>query len=97
MILVSHQWYDGLCAQFPERMERLFRTRRVLLPQGPLYHPGFAGRDLYADTIQLDPHPIASRLVADIALGLVETPETLATFHTRYHPRTNLGQVRRDI
>jgi hypothetical protein len=97
VILVSHQWYDGLCAQFPERMERLFRTRRVLLPQGPLYHPGFAGRDLYADTIQLDPQPMVSRIVADIASGGVDSADTLTTFHTRYHPRTNLGLVQRDI
>lgn len=97
IILVSHQWYDGLCAQFPDRMKRLFQTHRVLLTQGPLYHPGFTGRDIYADTIQLDHLPMVTRIAADIALRREETGKLLGTFRTTYHPRTNLGAVQRNI
>lgn len=97
VILVSHQWYDGLCAQYPESMKRLFMNHRVLLPQGPLYHPGFTGHDIFADTIQLDHHIMASRIASDIASQRTDSGKLLATFRTRYHPHTNLGAVKRDI
>jgi hypothetical protein len=93
--LISHQWYDGLCAQFPGAMETLFRQQRVLLTQGPLYHPGFAGRHICCDAIRMDHERMATRIATDIASGRTNTTATLATFPMTYSPRTNLGAVQR--
>jgi len=95
--LIQHQWYDQLCDRFPQLMERLFRSRRVLLVQGAPVHGYFRGRTVLADVITIDPIQMAKRIARDISDGKVATRERLATFYAAWQARTNLGQLTHDI
>ncbi|MBI4023553.1 MAG: hypothetical protein HY360_01140 [Verrucomicrobia bacterium] len=97
IMVVYHSWYESLCNQFPQVMEQLFMGCRVLLAQGPVYHPAFHGKKLLVDSISWNYREIAKRIVLDLNAGKIDTPDRLATFHTRYEPRVDLGTVSREI
>ena len=97
VILHSHPWYEILCAKFPAEMERLFHASQVFLAQGPVFCPAFEDRPVFADSISLPNADIARRVAHEISTGRVWKKSRLATFHTRYEPRVNLGQVTREI
>ena len=97
LILPAHHWYESLANQYPALMQRLFSANRVLLMQGPLYHPAYQGGSLRADVISMPYDAMADRIARDIGEGRFETTEPLATFHARFEPRLELGTVSRKI
>ena len=97
VILLSHIWYESLCSKFPREMEALFLQTRVFLTQGPVYCPYFEGKIVHADSIDLPNELIARRVARDIHTQRAFRPERLATFHSRYQPRVNLGAVTREL
>lgn len=93
VVLAYHAWYDALCSQHPQAMERLFRGGRVLLVQGALHHAAFRGKGVAADALTFDYNQMAKRIAAEIATGAAWKKKRLATFHSRWEPRVDLGTI----
>jgi len=97
VIFLRHSWYESLCQQFPDVMEGMFRGHRVLLAQGPVFHPLFSGKNILVDSVNFDSGEIARRIARDISTQKVWERERLATFFARWDARVDLGKVSRDI
>jgi hypothetical protein len=97
VVLVPHHWYESLCDQFPDKMERLFRSCPVLLMQGALAHGYFRGKHLLVDSVTWPYEQMARRIARDISERKVATTTRLATFSTRWQPRLNLGNFSREL
>lgn len=97
VVLPTHRGYESLANRYPELMQRLFASSRVLLMQGPLYHPSYLGGSLRADVIAMPYEAMAERIARDIGEGRADTTGHLATFHARFDPRLPLGTVSRGI
>lgn len=97
VVFLKHQWYEQLCHEFPQDMEKLFRGCRVLLVQGPVYQPSFRRKPVWADAIVFPSDEMATRIARDISTQKVFTRQSLATFYSRWSPRVDLGKISREI
>lgn len=98
IILTPHGWYESLCNQYPGPMAALFSNCRVLLVHGPLYHPAFQNRAIFADVIDFNPARLASRIGRDLSNpAFWRRRDCSATFRMRHIPEVNLGSVSREI
>ncbi|MBI4023557.1 MAG: hypothetical protein HY360_01160 [Verrucomicrobia bacterium] len=97
VILPVHAWYEQLCFQYPQAMEKLFRGCRTLLMQESVYQPYFCGKNVRVDSIRFDCEKITKRIARDISSQRTNTSERLATFYTSWAPDIDLGSVSRDI
>jgi len=93
VILFQHHWYESLCDKFPQIMEKLFRSCRVMLGQGAVVHGFFEGKQVFADSVTWPHDQVAGRIAQDISSGKIATTERLATFLTCWQPRVDLGKI----
>jgi len=97
VIFFPYKWYESLCNQFPQTMEKLFQSRRAMLVQGVVAHEYFRGKPVFADGVTWPYNQMAKRIARDISARKIDTTERLATFHTLWEPRVDLGKVNKEI
>jgi len=79
-------------------MANLFKARRALLAQGPVFHAAFSDRTILVDTIErFDRNKIARRITLDIVQQKFLHQSSLEIFPSVWRPHINLGDVRREL
>jgi len=97
VVIAYHAWYGALCNRFPQLMEQLFCSCRVLLVQGAVQQAVFEGRNIPADVLSLDHQAMARQVARDMGAGTIWSNKRLATFYSRWEARLDLGKVSREM